>query len=161
MVFQDYFTFAFFLGENVSAQQLFHILKEIRLIPNNIIEFGKHFRLGNRVQRCGVSSPRSVLENLSHTPTLASTKTNLTYIDSGSNEEYGKTLIYISGNNSEPQRISYDIAMGCGTDKSGWIFVGDKKEEKKTAEIYREAIYALSFQIISAIVVPNVSGTFI
>ncbi len=58
-------------------------------------------------------------------------------------EEYGKTLIYISGNNSEPQRISYDIAMGCGTDKSGWIFVDDKKEDKKTAEIYREAIYAL------------------
>lgn len=58
-------------------------------------------------------------------------------------EEYGKTLIYISGNNSEPQRISYDNAMGCGTDKSGWIFVGDKKEEKKAAEIYREAIDAL------------------
>lgn len=58
-------------------------------------------------------------------------------------EEYGKTLLYISGNNSEPQRISCDKAMGCGTDKSGWIFVGDKKEEKKTAEIYREAIYAL------------------
>lgn len=58
-------------------------------------------------------------------------------------EEYGKTLIYISGNNSEPQRVSYDKAMGCGTDKSGRIFVGDKKEEKKTAEIYRKAIYAL------------------
>ncbi len=58
-------------------------------------------------------------------------------------EEYGKTLIYISGNNSEPQRISYDKAMGCGTDKSGWIFVGDKKEEKKIEDIYREAIYAL------------------
>lgn len=33
--------------------------------------------------------------------------------------------------------------MGCGTDKSGWIFVGDKKEEKKIAEIYSDAIYAL------------------
>lgn len=58
-------------------------------------------------------------------------------------EEYGKTLIYISDNNSEPQRISHDEAMGCSTDESGWIFVGDKQEEKKTAEIYREAIYAL------------------
>lgn len=58
-------------------------------------------------------------------------------------EEYGKTLIYISDNNSEPQRISHDEAMGCGSDESGWIFVGDKQEEKKTAEIYREAIYAL------------------
>lgn len=58
-------------------------------------------------------------------------------------EEYGKTLLYISGNNSELQRISCDKAMGCGTDKSGWIFAGDKKEEKEIAEIYRRAIYAL------------------
>ena len=54
-------------------------------------------------------------------------------------EEYGKTFIYISGNNSEPQRISYEDAMGCGTDQSGWIFVGDRKEEKGAAEIYRKA----------------------
>jgi len=33
--------------------------------------------------------------------------------------------------------------MGYDTDKSGWIFVGGKKEQKDTAEIYREAIYAL------------------
>ena len=58
-------------------------------------------------------------------------------------EEYGKTLIYISGDNSEPQRISCDKAMGYDTDKSGWIFVGGKKEQKDTAEIYREAIHAL------------------
>lgn len=58
-------------------------------------------------------------------------------------EEYGKTLIYISGDNSEPQRISCDKAMVYNTDKSGWIFVGEKKEQKDTAEIYREAIYAL------------------
>ncbi len=58
-------------------------------------------------------------------------------------EEYGKTLIYISGDNSEPQRISCDKAMGYDTDKSGWIFVSGKKEQKDTAEIYREAIHAL------------------
>lgn len=58
-------------------------------------------------------------------------------------EEYGKTLIYISGNNSEPQRISCDKAMEYDTDISGWIFVGEKKEQKDIAEIYREAIYAL------------------
>lgn len=52
-------------------------------------------------------------------------------------EEYGKTLIYISGDNSEPQRISYDKAMGYDTDTSGWIFVGEKKEQEDIAEIYR------------------------
>lgn len=58
-------------------------------------------------------------------------------------EEYGKTLIYISGDNSEPQRISCDKAMGYDTNKSGWIFVDEKKEQKDIAEIYREAIFAL------------------
>ena len=58
-------------------------------------------------------------------------------------EEYGKTLIYISGDNSEPQRISCDKAMGYDTDTSGWIFVGEKKEQEDIAEIYREAIFAL------------------
>ncbi len=47
-------------------------------------------------------------------------------------EEYGKTLIYISGDNSEPQRISCDKAMGYDTDTSGWIFVGEKKEQEDT-----------------------------
>lgn len=58
-------------------------------------------------------------------------------------EEYGETLLYISGNNSEPQRISCDKAMGCDTDKSGWIFVGDRKEQRGIAEICRKAIQAL------------------
>ena len=58
-------------------------------------------------------------------------------------EEYGKTLIYISGDNSEPQRISCDKAMGHDTDKCGWIFVGEKKEQKNIEEIYREAIFSL------------------
>lgn len=58
-------------------------------------------------------------------------------------EEYGKTLIYISGNNSELHRISCDKAMEYNTDISGWIFVGEKKEQKNIAEIYRDAIYAL------------------
>lgn len=58
-------------------------------------------------------------------------------------EEYGKALLYISGNNSEPQRISCDKAMGDDTDISGWIFVGEKKEQKDIAKIYREAIFSL------------------
>lgn len=45
-------------------------------------------------------------------------------------EEYGKTLIYISGDNSEPQRISCDKAMGYDTNKSGWIFVDEKKNKR-------------------------------
>lgn len=59
-------------------------------------------------------------------------------------EEYGKTLLYISGNGSEPQRISSDdAAESKAPDVSGWIFVGEKKEQKDLAKLYRDAIFAL------------------
>ena len=41
------------------------------------------------------------------------------------------------------QRIACDKAMGHDTDKCGWIFVGEKKEQKNIEEIYREAIFSL------------------
>lgn len=59
-------------------------------------------------------------------------------------EEYGKILLYITGNDEEPKRISCDEAMESkAPDISSWIFVGEKKEQKDIAKIYREMIYAL------------------
>lgn len=59
-------------------------------------------------------------------------------------EENGKTLLYISGDNDEPQRISYDKAMeDSNPDVSGWIFVGEKREDIPLAKIYKDAIIAL------------------
>lgn len=58
--------------------------------------------------------------------------------------EQGRTLLYITGNDHEPKRISSDEAMESeAPDVSGWIFVGEKKEQKDIAGLYREAIYAL------------------
>ena len=57
-------------------------------------------------------------------------------------EEYGQTLLYITGNKAEPERITLERAMrfdGEG-DNSGWIFVGEKKEQKSLAQLYRDAI---------------------
>ena len=58
-------------------------------------------------------------------------------------EENGKTLLYITGNKNEPERISLEDALSGYKYESGWIFVGEKKETRPLAEIYREAIYAL------------------
>jgi DNA-binding transcriptional MerR regulator len=59
-------------------------------------------------------------------------------------EEHGKTLLYISGDNSEPQRVSFDNAMGSDDfNTNGWIFVGEKKENVSLAKIYRDTILAL------------------
>ena len=69
-------------------------------------------------------------------------------------EDYGKTVLYITGNKNQPERMTlqellygepknsprdnpfnnYPIKLG------GWIFVGEKKENRPLADIYREAI---------------------
>ena len=63
-------------------------------------------------------------------------------------EERGKTLLFISGDNAEPQRISCEKAMESGNaDRSGWIFVGEKKENIPLEKIYRDAIRTLPEQL--------------
>ena len=60
-------------------------------------------------------------------------------------EEHGQTLLYISGNKAEPQRISLEKALRFDGDgeNSGWIFVGEKKEQKDLGQLYRDAITSL------------------
>ena len=65
-------------------------------------------------------------------------------------EDYGKTLLYISGNQNEPQRTTVEKLLegelGEGMNfvrcaqTGGWIFVGEKKENRDLAALYREAI---------------------
>lgn len=58
-------------------------------------------------------------------------------------EDHGKVLLYITGNKDQPERIPLDKALEGRADTSGWIFVGDKKENHPLAELYREAICAI------------------
>lgn len=63
-------------------------------------------------------------------------------------EDYGKVLLYITGNKNEPERIPLEKLLQSGADNQivwekydgGWIFVGEKKEDRALAEIYRDAI---------------------
>lgn len=52
-------------------------------------------------------------------------------------EDYGKTLLYITGNSGEPIRISLEEAL---QKNDGWIFVGAKTGNPSLAETYRQAI---------------------
>ena len=64
-------------------------------------------------------------------------------------EEHGKTLLYITGNKNEPERVSFENAIGYSTDsggngeRGGWVFVGEKTHSPNLANLYREAIQAL------------------
>ncbi len=62
-------------------------------------------------------------------------------------EENGKKLLYITGNNDQPSSVDLDRAIDISEpdfiDKYGWLFVGEKKETRNLAEIYRKAILDL------------------
>ena len=67
-------------------------------------------------------------------------------------EDYGEVLLYITGNDDQPERVSLEKILRGEVEKSqyeyrsqfgGWIFVGEKKESRPLAQIYREAISAI------------------
>jgi DNA-binding transcriptional MerR regulator len=59
-------------------------------------------------------------------------------------EEYGKTLLIMSDNMEEPERVSLDAVFDKETDPNwGWVFMGEKLEQKELRQIYRDAIKAL------------------
>ena len=58
-------------------------------------------------------------------------------------EDYGKVLLYIKGNSNQPERVSLDEALEGQAIYDGWIFVGEKKESRPLAQLYREAICAI------------------
>lgn len=57
----------------------------------------------------------------------------------------GKTLLYLSGSKTEPERLVLDDEFfgGAQTDIHGFIVVGGKKSEVSLKEIYRDAILRL------------------
>ncbi len=58
-------------------------------------------------------------------------------------EGYGRILLYITGNNDQPERIPLEKALEENQAVSGWIFVGIKKESPSLAQLYRKAISAI------------------
>ncbi|MFT3950986.1 MAG: MerR family transcriptional regulator [Oscillospiraceae bacterium] len=61
-------------------------------------------------------------------------------------EENGRVLLYITGDETEPKRVSLEELISperWNFDISGWIFVGEKQEQKDLAKIYRDVIFGL------------------
>jgi hypothetical protein len=57
-------------------------------------------------------------------------------------EDYGKTLLFITGDDAQPKRLSFDEAIAPhGVDAvDGWLFIGDKVGQPNIADLYRDAI---------------------
>jgi hypothetical protein len=67
-------------------------------------------------------------------------------------EDYGKVLLYITGNNDKTERVSLEKIIhgkvensqyGYQSPVGGWVFVGSKKENVDLAQLYRNAIFEI------------------
>lgn len=63
-------------------------------------------------------------------------------------EDYGKTLLYMGGDATQPDRISVNELLPdhYETDRDycqGWVFLGEKKRDVSLAEVYRNRIFGL------------------
>jgi len=57
-------------------------------------------------------------------------------------EDYGKVLLYITGNSEQPERITLDV-LHEKLESGGLVFVGEKKREISLANLYKDAIFAI------------------
>ncbi|MCI9435825.1 MAG: MerR family transcriptional regulator [Lachnospiraceae bacterium] len=59
-------------------------------------------------------------------------------------EEYGRTLLYLTGNNNRPDSIALEKFLEENEfSNPGWIFIGSRKEKPSLAGLYRETVRTL------------------
>ncbi len=60
-------------------------------------------------------------------------------------EEYGKTLLFLTGDKIEPERVPIEQVITENTASphcaQGWLFIGEKKRSVKLAQVYRDVIF--------------------
>lgn len=162
-VFAQYYPHGDFRGEGVSGYMLAEGPKKFLREGVNGCELseGEQGFVERIFEKCGYASTFVTNKELRKNTGMY-LQTLLSYIDKGvpvisiefggppvgvfvGYEEYGKILLYITGNNNEPERVPLEKALTSelSEEKSGWIFVGDKIKDRSLAEIYRESILAL------------------
>ena len=63
-------------------------------------------------------------------------------------EEYGKTLLFMTGDQVEPERISIDCIIGASEGAyaaKGWLFLGEKTGNIDVKEAYRNMIFNIPY----------------
>lgn len=164
-VFVQYYPYGEFRGEGVSGYMLFEGASMCLRESDNCFELceGESGFAEQLFEKCGYSSTFVTNKELRKNTEMY-VQTLMSYIDKGvpviswgfgeppicvfvGYEEYGKTLLYITGNSNKPERVQLEKVLESEiselTESSGWLFVGNKKEYRSLAEIYRERIITL------------------
>ncbi|MEK5234778.1 MerR family transcriptional regulator [Paenibacillus sp. FSL L8-0470] len=165
----DYWFFAGLTGENFTQVYSHNHFRGDGVTDYRLSEKGNHGFIEDVFGKCGYASSFVPLKQILSNREMY-VQTLMAYIDKGipvilndhgnnphnrpgwgvlvGYEDYGKTLLYMGGDATEPDRIPVkdllpeDYIMEGGHCK-GWIFLGEKKKEMSLADIYRNRILSL------------------
>lgn len=165
----DYWFFAGISGENFTQFYSRNYFRGDGLVDYRLSEKGNHGFIEEIFAKCGYASTfvplRQILSNREMYVQML-----MAYIDRGlpvilndygnnphnrfswgvlvGYEDYGRTLLYIGGDATEPDSISMDDLLPKGYVEEGdhchgWLFVGEKLESKDLTGVYRERVLSL------------------
>lgn len=170
----DYWFFAGLTGDNFTQFYSKSHFRGNSALDYHLSEPENHIVIEEIFRKCGYSSTFVPLKQILSNRELY-VKMLMAYIDRGlpvilndygnnphkrfswgvlvGYEDYGKTLLYMGGDATVPDTISVEDLLPKGYTEQdghchGWLFIGEKQENRALAEIYRERILSLQ-QILS------------
>lgn len=165
----DYWFFAGLTGDNFTQIYSKNYFRGNSILDYRLSEKGSHLLVEEIFQKCGYASTFVPLKQILSNREMY-VQMLMAYIDKGlpvilndygnnphnrfswgvlvGYADYGKTLLYMGGNGTEPDTISMEDLLPKGYSEQdehchGWLFIGEKQESKALAEIYRERILTL------------------
>ena len=145
-VLAQVYSYGVYMGEGVSA-------------CSAVREGGSYFE--RIFEKCGYAGTFVAAQQLAANKEMY-IQTLITYIDKGvpvitftyggppmgvyvGYEEYGKILLFLTGDRTEPERIPVDRIIDsneeCPSTAKGWFFIGEKKRKVSLRQLYRDIIF--------------------
>ena len=161
----DYWFFGGLTGDNFAQVFACERFLGDGLTDYRMCDPGKPHFIETIFEKCGYASTFIPNRDLSANREMY-LRTLMTYIDKGipviryqwgwsvfvGYEDFGKTLLFMTSDKTEPQRVSFDEVLSLPDGFSdedaafygyGWAFMGEKREQKELRQIYRDAIFNL------------------
>lgn len=169
---QNEFDYSFFAG--LTGENFTQVFSKNHFRGNGVVDYclsekDNHHFIETIFERCGYASTFVPLKQILRNREMY-VQMLMSYIDKGlpvilndygSNPhnrfswgvivgyaDYGKTLLYMGGDGTEPDYISVEDLLPKGYKEEGqhchgWMFIGEKEDKKDLAAIYRERILSL------------------
>ena len=166
----DYWLLAGLTGENFTQIYSKNHFRGDGVMDYRLSQKGNHYVVEEIFEKCGYASSFIPLTQILSNKEMY-LQTLISYIDKGvpvilndygknphnrygfgvlvGYEDYGKILLYMVGDNTEPDRISMnDLLTNDYKNETGhchgWLFIGEKKQNVPLAKLYRERILTLT-----------------